>query len=177
VQVVHIVTSPSGAIKGNVISTDVDVSGTLAEKADIKEFLLVRASGRVEGLVNCGDVQVERGAELAGGIFSVYSAAAEVRPVNDNVPAAAPAEMELAPQASTGRRSTRPNRLSQASSLRKAHRSGHLGERLLERRPRDLHVTGERIIEHDRHEGGERHERGKSRGHEDLRRDVRRTEE
>ena len=36
---------PSGAIKGNVISTDVDVSGTLADKADIKEFLLVRASG------------------------------------------------------------------------------------------------------------------------------------
>ena len=108
---------PSGAIKGNVVSTDVDVSGTLAEKADIKEFLLVRASGRVEGHVNCGDVQVERGAVLAGGIFSVYSAAAEVRPVNDNVPTAAPAEMEPAPQASTGRRSTRPNRLSQASSI------------------------------------------------------------
>ena len=88
---------PSGAIKGNVISPDVDVSGTLAEKADIKEFLLVRASGRVEGHVNCGDVQVERGAVLAGGVFSVYSAAAEVRPVNDNVPTAAPSEMELAP--------------------------------------------------------------------------------
>jgi len=88
---------PSGAIKRNVISTDVDVSGTLAHKADIKEFLLVRSSGRVEGHVNCGDVQVERGAVLAGGIFSVYSAAADVRPVNDNVPAAAPAEMDLAP--------------------------------------------------------------------------------
>ena len=84
---------PSGAIKGNVISTDVDVSGTLAEQADIKD----RASGRVEGHANCGDVQVERGAVLAGGIFSVYSAAAEVRPVNDNVPTAAPSEMELAP--------------------------------------------------------------------------------
>ena len=51
----------------------------------------------MEGHVNCGDVQVERGAVLAGGIFSVYSAAAEVRPVNDNVPTAAPAEMDLAP--------------------------------------------------------------------------------
>jgi cytoskeletal protein CcmA (bactofilin family) len=74
---------PSGAIKGKVVSTD----STLAEKADIKEFLLVRSSGRVEGHVNCGDVQVERGAVLAGGIFSVYSAAAEVKPVNDNRPA------------------------------------------------------------------------------------------
>jgi cytoskeletal protein CcmA (bactofilin family) len=81
---------PSGAIKGKVVSTDIDVSGTLAEKADIKEFLLVRSSGRVEGHVNCGDVQVERGAVLAGGIFSVYSAAAEVKPVNDNQPANAP---------------------------------------------------------------------------------------
>ena len=86
---------PSGAIKGNVISTDVDVSGTLAEKADIKEFLLVRASGRVEGHVNCGYVQVERGAVLAGGIFSVYGAAAQVKPVNDNRPANA-AEFDTA---------------------------------------------------------------------------------
>jgi cytoskeletal protein CcmA (bactofilin family) len=81
---------PSGAIKGKVVSTDIDVSGTLAEKADVKEFLLVRSSGRVEGHVNCGDVQVERGAVLAGGIFSVYSAAANVKPVNDNRPTNAP---------------------------------------------------------------------------------------
>jgi cytoskeletal protein CcmA (bactofilin family) len=81
---------PSGAIKGKVVSTDIDVSGTLAEKADVKEFLLVRSSSRVEGHVNCGDVQVERGAVLAGGIFSVYSAAAKVKPVNDNRPANAP---------------------------------------------------------------------------------------
>ena len=78
-----------------MVSTDIDVSGTLAEKADIKEFLLVRSSGRVEGHVNCGDVQVERGAVLAGGIFSVYGAAAEVKPVNDNRPANA-AELDTA---------------------------------------------------------------------------------
>jgi cytoskeletal protein CcmA (bactofilin family) len=76
---------PSGAIKRHVVSMDVDVSGTLAEKTEFKEFLLVRSSGRVEGHVNCGDMQVQRGAVLAGGIFSVYSSAG-VRPVNDNVP-------------------------------------------------------------------------------------------
>jgi hypothetical protein len=58
---------PSGAIKGNVISTDVDVSGTLAEKADIKEFLLVRASGRVEGHVNCGGVRHSLSLHRRGG--------------------------------------------------------------------------------------------------------------
>src|SRR6476659_4409059 len=73
---------PAGAIKGKVVSTDIDISGVLDESADVKEFLLVRSSGRVEGHVNCGDVQVERGAVLAGGIFSVYGAAAQVKPAN-----------------------------------------------------------------------------------------------
>ena len=76
---------PTGATRGNVVSMDVDVSGTLADNAEIKELLLVRASGRVEGHVNCADVHVERGAVLTGGIFSVYSSAG-VRPVNDNAP-------------------------------------------------------------------------------------------
>jgi hypothetical protein len=42
-------------------------------------------------------VQVERGAVLAGGIFSVYSATADVRPVNDNVPATAQISADPAP--------------------------------------------------------------------------------
>jgi hypothetical protein len=42
-------------------------------------------------------VQVERGGVLACDIVSVYIGAAEVRPVNDNVPRAAPVEMDLAP--------------------------------------------------------------------------------
>ena len=103
---------PSGAIKGNVISTDVDVSGTLAEKADIKEFLLVRASGRVEGHVNCGDVQVERGACSPAAFSRSIRAAAEVRPVNDNVRQQRRQRWSLRHQASSGRRSTRPNRFS-----------------------------------------------------------------
>lgn len=73
----------SGAIKDKVVSTDVDVSGTLGENTEVKEFLIIRSSGRVEGRVNCGDVEVEKGAVIAGGLFSVY-AAADVSPVNDN---------------------------------------------------------------------------------------------
>jgi cytoskeletal protein CcmA (bactofilin family) len=66
----------SGIIKGNVISTDADVHGCLSEKVEVKEFLLVRATGRIEGSV-CGDVQVEKGAVLAGGVFSVHATAAD----------------------------------------------------------------------------------------------------
>jgi len=78
---------PDGAIKGNVVSSDVDCHGTLGETATVKDFLLVRAGGRVEGRVTCGDVEVEKGAVLAGGIFSSYDRG-EVKPVNDNAPAA-----------------------------------------------------------------------------------------
>jgi cytoskeletal protein CcmA (bactofilin family) len=73
---------PTGGIRGKVISADVDVHGTLAESAEIRDFLLVRSTGRVEGNVNCGDMQVEKGAMLAAGIFSTYTKA-----VNDNAPA------------------------------------------------------------------------------------------
>lgn len=76
---------PTGALRGNVVSMDVDVSGTIADNIEIKELLLVHASGRVEDHVNCADMELERGAVLPGGIFSVYSSAG-VRPVNDNAP-------------------------------------------------------------------------------------------
>jgi cytoskeletal protein CcmA (bactofilin family) len=73
----------SGTITGKVVSTDLDVSGTLGEDAVVKEFLVIRSSGKVKGHVNCGDVEVEKGAVLGGGILSV-SLAAKVNPVNDN---------------------------------------------------------------------------------------------
>ena len=105
-----------------MVSTDIDVSGTLAEKADIKEFLLVRSSGRVEGHVNCGDVQVERGAVLAGGIFSVYGAAAQVKPVNDS--RQTQRSSILPRQSISGRRLTPPNRLARPASGATAHQGG-----------------------------------------------------
>jgi cytoskeletal protein CcmA (bactofilin family) len=43
----------------------------------VKQFLLVRATGRIEGNVTCGDVQVEKGAILAGGVFSVHASGKE----------------------------------------------------------------------------------------------------
>jgi cytoskeletal protein CcmA (bactofilin family) len=62
----------SGSIKGNVVSNEAEVHGTLAEKVEVKQFLLVRSTGRIEGSVTCGDVQVEKGAVLAGGVFSIH---------------------------------------------------------------------------------------------------------
>lgn len=73
----------SGAIKGKVVSGDLDVAGEIGQHTEVKTFLVVRSSARVEGHVTCGDFEVEKGAVLAGGIFSVYTTA-DVNPVNDN---------------------------------------------------------------------------------------------
>ena len=40
----------------------------------MKQFLFVRSTGRIEGEVACGDVQIEKGAILAASVVSVRAA-------------------------------------------------------------------------------------------------------
>jgi cytoskeletal protein CcmA (bactofilin family) len=61
---------PSGSVRGHVAASEAEVHGLLADKVEIKDLLHVRSGGRIEGNLNCGDVQVERGAVLAGGVFT-----------------------------------------------------------------------------------------------------------
>lgn len=83
----------SGVIKGNVTSEDADVHGSLSEKVEVREFLLVRATGRIEGNVSCGDVQVEKGAVLAGGVFSIHAKTGKpAKPAEKTEAKAEPAE-------------------------------------------------------------------------------------
>ncbi len=60
----------SGAVRGHIVASEAEVHGLLADNVEIKDLLHVRTGGRIEGNLNCGDVQVERGAILAGGIFT-----------------------------------------------------------------------------------------------------------
>jgi len=56
----------------------------------VKQFLLVRSTAASRAALSCGDVQVEKGAVLAGGVFSIH-------PKSDQKPAikdAAPLPME-----------------------------------------------------------------------------------
>jgi cytoskeletal protein CcmA (bactofilin family) len=55
-----------GTIRGNVVANEADVQGTISEKVVIKDFLLLRSTGRVEGQLSCGELQVERGAMIKG---------------------------------------------------------------------------------------------------------------
>ncbi len=61
---------PSGAIKGNIISTEADVHGTISEKLEVKQLLIVRATGRIDGNISYGEVQIEKGAVISGGFAS-----------------------------------------------------------------------------------------------------------
>lgn len=61
---------PSGSIKGVITSTEADVYGVVMEKVEVKQLLIVRSSGRIEGTVSYGEVQVEKGAVIAGGFES-----------------------------------------------------------------------------------------------------------
>lgn len=61
---------PTGLIKGSIVSTDADVEGRISDNVEVKGFLHVRATGRVEGQVMCGDVQIEKGAVLSAAMTS-----------------------------------------------------------------------------------------------------------
>ena len=71
----------SGSIKGTVTSIDADVHGKLCDKIEVKEFLLVRSTGHIEGSLACGDVQVERGAILSATVTSTRAKTEAARPV------------------------------------------------------------------------------------------------
>jgi cytoskeletal protein CcmA (bactofilin family) len=56
----------NGANKGSLSAVDAEVKGLLSQKAEIKGFLHPRSTGRVEGKINWGDLEVERGAVIDG---------------------------------------------------------------------------------------------------------------
>jgi cytoskeletal protein CcmA (bactofilin family) len=55
-----------GVIRGNVSATEADVSGWISDSVEIKQLLVVRASGRVEGKIAYGEIELEKGAVIAG---------------------------------------------------------------------------------------------------------------
>ncbi|MEI7803977.1 MAG: polymer-forming cytoskeletal protein [Hyphomicrobiales bacterium] len=61
---------PSGIIKGNIVSTDADVHGSISEKLEVKQLLIVRATGRIDGNISYGEVQIEKGAVISGAFAS-----------------------------------------------------------------------------------------------------------
>ena len=66
-----LVVGETGVVRGRiVVAQNADVSGKVFERLDVKCLLTFHASGRVNGNVSYGMLQIEQGACIAGGITS-----------------------------------------------------------------------------------------------------------
>ncbi len=60
----------SGVIRGDISATEADISGTVSNHIDVKQLLIIRSTGRVEGKVMYGEIELEKGAVVAGDLSS-----------------------------------------------------------------------------------------------------------
>jgi cytoskeletal protein CcmA (bactofilin family) len=63
--------SPSGVIKGTIVATEAEIHGTISETVEVKQLLVVHATGRVLGDVRYGELQLEKGAVISGTLSCV----------------------------------------------------------------------------------------------------------
>ena len=61
----------TGMIKGNIVTTEADIHGAVAQKFEVKQLLTVRSTGRIDGLVHYGEVLLEKGAVVTGELVSM----------------------------------------------------------------------------------------------------------
>jgi cytoskeletal protein CcmA (bactofilin family) len=85
----------TGALKGSVTVTDADIQGSVSDKLEVKQLLIVRSTGRVEANISYGELQIERGAIITGDVSST-----DVRSVK--APDQSGMRAKLAPVAAVG---------------------------------------------------------------------------
>lgn len=62
----QLIVGPSGVVTGVISVSEADVYGKIGTDISVKELLIVRSSGRVEGKWVYGEIEVEKGGVLAG---------------------------------------------------------------------------------------------------------------
>ncbi|MFB1004403.1 MAG: polymer-forming cytoskeletal protein [Bacteroidia bacterium] len=74
----------TGAIKGNIDAKNADISGQVQGDITIKDLLLVKSSGKVNGDIKTSKIVVENGGEFNGGCVmgNAVSIAKEVKDQN-----------------------------------------------------------------------------------------------
>jgi len=71
VAVGNLIVGETGAIKGRItVAENAEISGKVYEKLDVKCLLILRSTGRVDGNISYGLLQIEQGASIAGGLSS-----------------------------------------------------------------------------------------------------------
>ncbi len=62
----QLIVGPSGVVTGVISVSEADVHGKIGADISVKELLIVRSSGRVEGKWVYGEIEVEKGGLLSG---------------------------------------------------------------------------------------------------------------
>lgn len=60
----------SGSVKGNIVTTEIDVHGSVSQSLEVTQLLTVRSTGRIDGSVLYGQVFLEKGAVITGDFVS-----------------------------------------------------------------------------------------------------------
>jgi cytoskeletal protein CcmA (bactofilin family) len=103
----------TGVIRGTIAATEADVSGLVASHIEIERLLVVRSTGRVEGRVVYGEIELEKGAVVTGDLSVKANRVAGAKPV---APAkvAAPERQEAAAVAAEAKAGGSIDRLNEA---------------------------------------------------------------
>jgi cytoskeletal protein CcmA (bactofilin family) len=60
----------TGSLRGSVVVTDADIQGTVSDRLEVKQLLIVRSTGHIEAEISYGELQIEKGAIIAGSLSS-----------------------------------------------------------------------------------------------------------
>jgi cytoskeletal protein CcmA (bactofilin family) len=77
--------SPSGTIKGKIAAVEAEIHGTISDSIEVKQLLIVHATGRVSGDVSYGELQLAKGAIISGTFSSVASRSEPKEPALEQV--------------------------------------------------------------------------------------------
>lgn len=70
----------TGVIRGKIVATEADISGSITDHIEIKQLLIVRSTGRAEGRVMYGEIELEKGAIVTGDLSATDDYRAVAKP-------------------------------------------------------------------------------------------------
>jgi len=77
----NLLVTETGTIRGKVsVAQNADVFGRVYDRLDVKGLLILRATSQADGNITSSTLQIEKGANINGGICSTYHHAAKSAP-------------------------------------------------------------------------------------------------
>jgi len=67
----QVIVETTGLIRGKVIAESIDIRGEVAENLTASKSLIIRASGKVSGVVHYAEIEIEKGGSLHGDLHLI----------------------------------------------------------------------------------------------------------